>query len=112
MISNTDLSEINSEYFQIIDCNDARVVLRSRSTGHYRCLLEPHTNRCWSFQIQHRHGGSRPYHVQKQRPSIEACCEYIRSHDLFHLERERERKEQQAHAVERRKGLRLTEHLL
>ena len=101
MITTVDLSAIDSTYFQIIDVNAARIVFRSLSTGHFWCLLERTANGRRSFQIQHRHGNFGPYHIQKQRSSIEACCDYIANHDAFHIERERkkQKKKEQRKAV-------------
>ena len=105
MLTADDLSAINPDYFQIIDSNRARIVIMSRNTGHYWCLLERLSNGCRSFQIQHRHGNSGPYHVQRNRPSIEDCCDYIIDHDFFHLERERAKREKRERSLERRKAV-------
>ena len=104
MLTADDLSAINPDYFQIIDSNRARIVIMSRNTGHYWCLLERLSNGCRSFQIQHRHRETAPYHLQAYRPSIEACCAYIVQHDAFHLEREKAKQERRRRAVERRKA--------
>ena len=104
MLTTADLSGIVPELFQILDANEARVVLRSHSTGHYWCLLERGANGIRSFQIQHRHGNSGPYHIQTYRPSIEACCAYIMDHDVFHIEREMAKREKRERSLERRKA--------
>ena len=105
MLTADVLSVIDSNYFQIVDANEARIVIRSLSTGHYWCLLERIANGSRSFQIQHRHGNSGPYHVQRNMPSIEDCCDYIIDHDFFHLERERAKREKRERSLERRKAV-------
>lgn len=93
MIEPVDLESIDTEYFDIIEVEDYLLVLRSRTAGHDWALLEREANGHRTFQISHRHGEGKPYHVQKSRPSVEACCDYIKNHDAFHLERERQKKE-------------------
>ena len=97
MLERTDLLAIDKDYFDFIEAKDYSLVLRSRNTGHYWYLLEQEYNGSRSFLIHHKHNASKPYHPQKNRPSIEACCEYIMSHDAFHLDRARkkERRRQQ-----------------
>lgn len=104
MLTADVLSVIDSNYFQIVDANEARIVIRSLSTGHYWCLLERIANGSRSFQIQHRHGNRGPYHIQTYRPSIEACCAYIMDHDVFHIEREMAKREKRERSLERRKA--------
>ena len=106
MLTANDLSVIDSARFQIIDSNEARVVLCSFCTGHYWCLLERAANGCRSFQIRHRHGSSGPYHIQVYRPSIEACCAYIKDHDAFHIEREMAKQKKRDQSIKRRKAVR------
>lgn len=93
MIDQTDIDSINKKYFEIIEKKDYTVVIRSRNTGHYWCLVEQEYNSHRFFQISHRHHSSGPFHLQKSRSSIEQCCEYIQSHDLYHMERERKKNE-------------------
>ena len=96
MIDGIDIGAIDKSYFDIIEKKDYGIVLRSRCTGHYWYLLEQEYNGCRSFQIHHKHHASGPYHLQKNKPSIKACCEYIRSHDEYHLAkiRKKEQKKQ------------------
>ena len=91
MLERTDLQVIDKDYFDIIEAKDYSLVLRSKNTGHYWYLLEQEYNGNRSFLIHHKHNASKPYHPQKNRPSIEACCEYIMSHDAFHLDRVRKK---------------------
>lgn len=105
MLTADALSAIDSNYFQIVDANEARIVIRSLSTGHYWCLLERVANGIRSFQVQHRHRNSGPYHIQVYRPSIEACCAYIMDHDVFHIEREMAKREKRERSLERRKAV-------
>ena len=93
MIGQADIIEIDRSYFEIVEKRDFVLVLRSLSTGHYWCLLEQIYNGCRTFQILHKHKEAEPYHPQKNRPSVLACCDYIKSHDAFHLERERKKKD-------------------
>ena len=87
MLGNTDIRLIDTGYFDIIDVKDFSLAIRSRITGHEWYLLEQECNGHRTFQIRHRHHGTDPYHPQKNRPTIESCCEYIMEHDAFHLER-------------------------
>ena len=93
MIDRIDIEAIDKEYFEITGKKDYTLVLRSKGTGHYWCLLEQVYNGHRFFRISHRHHASDPFHLQKSRSSIEQCCEYIQSHDLYHMERERKKNE-------------------
>ena len=93
MIDSTDLAAIDANYFDIIGTKDYLVVLRSRDTGHYWSLLEQEANGHRTFLISHKHNAADQFHSQKNKPSINACCEYIMDHDAFHLDRKRKQKE-------------------
>ena len=93
MLTADVLSVIDSNYFQIVDANEARIVIMSRNTGHYWCLLEQMCNGHRTFRISHRHKKTSPYHFQRNKPSVAACCEYIKSHDAYQLEKERRKAE-------------------
>lgn len=41
--------------------------------------------------IRHEHLASDPYHVQTNKLTIAECCEYIKNHDEYHLEKIRKR---------------------
>lgn len=97
MINQEDIIEIDREYFDIIGEKDFVLVLRSRSTGHYWSLLEQVYNGHRTFRISHKHKASDPYHFQRNKPSVAACCEYIRDHDEYHLERIRKKEERRLH---------------
>ena len=85
MIDKTDIDGVDIEYFDIIGKKEFGIVLRSRNTGHYWHLLEQVYNDCRTFQISHKHHTTDAFHLQKNRPTIEACCDYIKSHDAYHL---------------------------
>lgn len=93
MIDKTEIDGIDRKYFDIIGEKDYGIVLRSKCTGHYWYLLEQKYNQRRTFQIYHRHHASDPYHLQKNRPTIEGCCEYIRSHDAYHLQKMKRKEE-------------------
>ena len=93
MIDRIDIEAIDKKYFEITGKKEYTLVLRSRNTGHHWCLLEQVYNGRRSFQISHRHHVSDPFHLQKNKPTVEECCAYIRSHDTYHLERERKKEE-------------------
>ena len=93
MIKNTDLNNVKVGYFHIIEVKEYSLVLRSKNTGHYWYLLEQEANGHRTFKISHKHNLSDPYHVQRSKPTIDDCCEYIMSHDAFHLERIKKQKE-------------------
>ena len=93
MIAHNDIEDIDISYFDILEKKDYGIVLRSHATGHYWYLLEQVYNQHRSFQIYHKHNKKDPYHLQTNRPSVASCCEYIQSHDSFHLRR-LEKKEQ------------------
>ena len=89
MIVQADIDDIDREYFELVGKKDYTIVLRSKSTGHYWCLLEQVYNGHRFFLISHKHHLADPYHRQKNRPTVEACCEYIRSHDFYQMEKDR-----------------------
>ena len=93
MIEFKELMDIDTDWFEIICPREYSVVLHSRVTGHDWYLLEQEANGNRTFQISHRHDRSKPFHSQKNRPSIESCCEYIKSHDTFHLKRLEQKEE-------------------
>ena len=100
MIDNNDIASIDTEYFDIKEKRAYSLVLQSKNTGHYWYLLERIYNGKQSFSIYHKHNVGDAYHPQKSRPSISACCEYIKEHDTFHLERvkrKNERRERRIH---------------
>lgn len=99
MIDSNDLAAINNYYFEVIGVKEYSLVLRSKNTGHYWYLLEQEYNGNRTFLIHHRHDASKPYHPQKNRPSIEACCEYIMSHDSFHLDRARKKEQRRLRRI-------------
>ena len=104
MVKQTEIESIDREYFDIIEARDYVLVLRSRNTGHFWCLLEQEYNGHRFFQISHRHHAENPYHIQKSRPTIADCCEYIQSHDAYHLKKERRKEEsRQRRQEEKRK---------
>ena len=92
MISQTELRLIDEDYFEIINSREYTVTIHSKNTGHDWHLLERFANGHRSFLISHRHNAYEPYHPQKSRPTIEACCDYIKDHDSYHLKRERKKK--------------------
>ena len=93
MIEQSDIEIVDKEYFEIVEIKDFILVLQSRNTGHYWCLLERIYNGCRTFQISHRHHPSDPFHRQKSKPSIETCCDYIKSHDAYQLVKEHKKAE-------------------
>ena len=93
MIELKELLSIDTDWFEIICPREYSVVLHSRVTGHDWYLLEQEANGHRTFRISHRHERSMPFHPQKNRPSIPACCEYIKGHDAFHLRRIKEKEE-------------------
>ena len=93
MIDKTDIDGIDRNYFDIIGEKDYGIVLRSQCTGHYWYLLEQEYNQHRTFQIYHRHHASNPYHLQKNKPTIEDCCEYIKDHDEYHLKKLKKKEE-------------------
>ena len=93
MIDQVDIDFIDENHFEIIGKKPYTLVIRSRSTGHCWCLLEQVYNGHRSFRISHKHKESDPYHFQRNKPSVVACCEYIRSHDKYQIAKEREKEE-------------------
>lgn len=93
MIEKIDIDGIDTDYFDIIEKKEYGIVLRSQCTGHYWYLLEQEYNQHRTFQIYHRHHASDPYHLQKNRPTIEGCCDYIKNHDVYHLKTLRKKEE-------------------
>lgn len=93
MIDGIDIGAIDKSYFDIIEKKVYGVVLRSRCTGHYWYLLEQIYNEHRTFQISHKHHIFDPYHLQKNRPSVDDCCEYIMSHDNYHLAKTRKKEQ-------------------
>ena len=71
MITQTDLDNIDTSYFQIIEVKPYTLTLRSRNTGHYWALQERIANGCRTFLISHRHHEKDPYHFQNIRGSAD-----------------------------------------
>ena len=94
MIGPSDLAAVDRQYFEVIGSNEYCITLRSLNTLHEWHLLERIANGNRTFVIRHRHGPSGPYHLQRSRPTVEACCDYIMDHDRYHLEKVRRQKEQ------------------
>lgn len=94
MITHEDCAAIDNKYFQVIEIREYSITLRSRNTGHCWHLLERIANGCTTYVISHRHGSSGPFHLQRSRPTVEACCDYIMDHDRYHLEKTLRQKEQ------------------
>lgn len=94
MIDSNDIAAIDTDYFEIKEIKDYSLVLQSKNTGHFWYLLEQDYNGNRSFLIHHRHNTTKAYHPQKSKPYIYACCEYIKDHDTFHLEREKKKESQ------------------
>ena len=93
MIEPVDLVAIDSHYFDIIGTGDYNVTLRSWNTRHEWHILERIANGHRIFVISHRHKHSDPFHMQRTRSSIDACCAYIKDHDEYYLEKVRRQKE-------------------
>ena len=91
MIDSTDVESIDKKYFVIIEIKEYTIVIQSRSTGHYWCLLEQVYSGHRTFRISHRHKRSDPYHFQRNKPSVLACCEYIQDHDRYYLKMNQEK---------------------
>lgn len=94
MIDSIDIEAIDTEYFEIIEIKKYTLVLRSRNTGHFWCLLEQVYSGHRTFRISHKHKKTDPYHFQRNKPSILACCAYIQDHDRYHLQKNQEKGEQ------------------
>lgn len=93
MITKNDLAAIDTYYFDVIGVKEYSIELRSKNTGHYWYLLERVYNGQRSFLIHHKHSVTKQYHPQKSRQFIYSCCDYIKDHDAFHLERVKKKKE-------------------
>ena len=93
MIDGNDIEEIDKNYFDIVEKKEYGIFLRSYCTGHYWYLLEQVYNNCRTFQISHKHHATDAFHLQKNRPTIEACCDYIKSHDAYHLKKMKKKEE-------------------
>lgn len=93
MIEFSDITAIDTDYFEIVEIREFFIVLHSRNTDHDWHILEREANGHRTFLISHRHNRTSPYHIQKSKPSIEACCEYIIDHDDFHLKRSKKKAE-------------------
>lgn len=93
MINELDIQEIDERYFWIVTIEAYYVVIVSKNTGHYWQLLEQIANEHRTFMIRHKHNKPDPYHVQTNRSTLADCCKYIQSHDNYHMEKVRKRKE-------------------
>lgn len=105
MIDRIDIEAIDKEYFEIMEIKDYILVLRSRNTGHFWSLLEQEYNGCRTFQIRHKHKEEAPYHSQKNRPSVAACCDYIKSHDAYQLKKDCEKKKRRQAEKRKKRAL-------
>lgn len=102
MITSADLSFIDLSYFNIKELTPFYIVLYSKTTGHYWHILEQDLLGGQSFYVSHKHHANDSYHPQTCRRSILACCQYIKSHDEYHLKRKSRRK-RQSHTKDHKK---------
>lgn len=91
MIDEKDIKKIDTSYFVIREVREYIIVLHSINTGHDWCLLEQVYSGHRTFRISHRHKRSDPYHFQRNKPSVLACCEYIQDHDRYYLKMNQEK---------------------
>ena len=91
MITNSDISSIDSCYFEVLDATSFFIVLRSRNTGHFWHLLYTEANGHITFRISHKHHAHNAFHPQASAPSVSEACAYIKRHDAYHLRREKEK---------------------
>ena len=99
MIDNDDIAAIDTKYFDINEQRSYSLTLQSRNTGHYWYLLERVYNSNRSFLIYHKHNIKDAYHSQKSGQNISVCCEYIKEHDAFHLERAKKKNERRERRI-------------
>lgn len=103
MIEKSDVLEVDRDYFEVMEIKDYVLVLRSKSTGHYWYLLEQVYNGHRTFRISHKHKESKPYHFQRNKPSILECCGYIRGHDAYQLAKEHEKEKRRIRRQEEKR---------
>lgn len=82
MYSATDLSIINSTYFNIIDLRINHCEIESRNTHHCWKIIPTPDNH---FVLYHKHHQADPYHQQTVCMSIQDCLLDIANHDEYQL---------------------------
>ncbi len=87
-ITKRDLSSIDTDYFDILDCNPFHITLRSKNTLHEWHLLYTEYNGRTSFEIRHRHSNRYPYHRHGHAPSLSAAIKDIKNHDSYQLRKD------------------------
>ena len=88
-ISRSDIRQIDTHYFNIIEATPFFIVLESKNTGHFWHLLHTDLNGRVSYRISHKHHRQDSFHPQSSSRSITAACKYIKKHDLYHLRRQK-----------------------
>lgn len=91
MFTTNELLAIDSSYFKIFQAGAYCVTLQSKNTKHYWHLIAEDGLNYTSCQINHKHHYENPYHRHRNKPNLKSALNEIRSHDAFHLKRQKQK---------------------
>ncbi len=92
MFTNEELSAIDPSYFLIIQAGGYSVTLQSKNTLHYWHILSEEGPGFSTCQISHKHHPENPYHRHGNKPDFESALKAIRSHDMFHISKQKKKR--------------------
>lgn len=87
MFAKSELSQIDSDYFNIIHAGCHAVTVQSLCTGHYWHIIHQVGHHFSSCQVSHKHHPESEWHLQCNRHTLRLALDEIKQHDEFHLRR-------------------------
>ena len=98
MFAKSELSQIDSDYFKVIQAGCHTVTLQSICTGHYWHIIHQVGRGYKSCQISHKHHAGSAWHLQCNRHTLGLALDEIKQHDEFHLRRKQLKQSRQFHS--------------
>lgn len=92
MFNQIELDCIDLDYFDIILAGCFAVTVQSKNTKHYWHILHEVGRNYSTCQISHKHHYENPLHRQCNRPNLASSLDEIKSHDTYHLKRQKKKK--------------------
>lgn len=85
MFSTNELSQIDNDYFQVINKSAFTVTLQSKNTEHCWHILLQEYGKIKSCIIYHTHHAGTSYHLHDHASSLSVALQKIHEHDEYHL---------------------------
>lgn len=92
MFTQKERNHIDQSYFVVLQATCYSITLQSRNTKHYWHILHEVGQGYSTCQINHKHHSENSWHRHRNQPNLSASLIEIRSHDTFHLQREKSKK--------------------